>query len=40
MTIENPSLYNQYFERFTAGGLSGKNQILTDEQLTQIVDNN
>lgn len=40
MTIENPNLYYQYFERFTEGNFSEKNQILTDEQLTQIVDNN
>lgn len=40
MTIQNPNLYSQYFERFTEGGHSGKSQILTDDQLTQIVDNN
>lgn len=39
MTIQNPNLYKQYFERFTEEGISGKIQILTSEELFRIVKN-
>lgn len=39
MTIENPELYNQYFERYLEDGASGKAQKLSDDEISRIVDN-
>lgn len=39
MTIENPNLYNQYFERYLEDGISGKAQKLSDDEISRIIDN-
>ena len=39
MTIENPELYTQYFERYLEDGVSGKAQKLSDNEISKIVDN-
>lgn len=38
MTIKNPKLYNQYFDRYLEGNASGNSQNLSDVEISKIVD--